>query len=481
MKLLRILTGVHAGAELRLSPGTHRIGPDDDADIRISDWRGADVLLAVDADGVVSARRVVAETADAAEAVEVEGGAAGASAGETGRFETGGTRGANPASNLAADPATGATLADASSPIDPGTVLLVDFVPMQFGETVLCVGWSDAAWPSDLDLLSTLLIKPSEERREAERSRRRKIAGIALACAMLGAVIVIGSVLMTTMVSRAALPHDAGGLAQRVNDTLAAAHQNELRAHAEGNTVLVTGMVATPEDDVAVRRLLSRFSQTSIYRRYDVAQNDVHSIEDSLGVRGARVAYAGNGAFDVTGSVSNPADLDAAIARVRHDLSENVRAIRSHVTQSTENQPLPPSFSMLMTSDTVRYAETPDGVKHIYAQPDPPDAASDTAAASADGAGGAPGAAAAQANSASGVPPTVTTGAATGVMEPAPGPDAASGAAAAGSGAAAAASNTTSNTTSTTAPNTASHAALSAASNSASSTAAASRPTPHTP
>lgn len=477
MKLLRILTGVHAGAELRLSPGTHRIGPDDDADIRISDWRGADVLLAVDADGVVSARRVAAETAEAAEAVEVEGGAAGASAGETGRFETGGTRGANPASNLAADAATGATLADASKPIDPGTVLLVDFVPMQFGETVLCVGWSDAAWPSDLDLLSTLLIKPSEERREAERSRRRKIAGIALACAMLGAVIVIGSVLMTTMVSRAALPHDAGGLAQRVNDTLAAAHQNELRAHAEGNTVLVTGMVATPEDDVAVRRLLSHFSQTSIYRRYDVAQNDVHSIEDSLGVRGARVAYAGNGAFDVTGSVSNPADLDAAIARVRHDLSENVRAIRSHVTQSTENQPLPPSFSMLMTSDTVRYAETPDGVKHIYAQPDPPAAASDTTAASADGAGGAPGAA--QANSASGVPPTVTTGAATGVMEPAPGPDAASGiasgAAAAGSGAAA------SNTTSNTAPNTASHAALSAASNSASSTAAASRPTPHTP
>ncbi|WP_042303489.1 hypothetical protein [Paraburkholderia kururiensis] len=477
MKLLRILTGVHAGAELRLSPGTHRIGPDDDADIRISDWRGADVLLAVDADGVVSARRLAAETAEAAEAVEVEGGAAGASAGETGGFETGGTRDADPASNLAsnpasspaADPATGATLADASNPIDPGTVLLVDFVPMQFGETVLCVGWSDAAWPSDLDLLSTLLIKPSEERREAERSRRRKIAGIALACAMLGAVIVIGSVLMTTMVSRAALPHDAGGLAQRVNDTLAAAHQNELRAHAEGNTVLVTGMVATPEDDVAVRRLLSRFSQTSIYRRYDVAQNDVHSIEDSLGVRGARVAYAGNGAFDVTGSVSNPADLDAAIARVRHDLSENVRAIRSHVTQSTENQPLPPSFSMLMTSDTVRYAETPDGVKHIYAQPDPPAAASDTAAASADGASSA---AAAQASGASGVPPTVTTGAATGVMEPAPGPGAASGAAAAGSGAIAA---------SNTAPNTASNAALSAASNPASSTAAASRPTPHTP
>lgn len=469
MKLLRILTGVHAGAELRLSPGTHRIGPDDDADIRISDWRGADVLLAVDADGVVSARRLAAETAEAAEAVEVEGGAAGASAGETGGFETGGTRDADPASNPAsspaADPATGATLADASNPIDPGTVLLVDFVPMQFGETVLCVGWSDAAWPSDLDLLSTLLIKPSEERREAERSRRRKIAGIALACAMLGAVIVIGSVLMTTMVSRAALPHDAGGLAQRVNDALAAAHQNELRAHAEGNTVLVTGMVATPEDDVAVRRLLSRFSQTSIYRRYDVAQNDVHSIEDSLGVRGARVAYAGNGAFDVTGSVSNPADLEAAIARVRHDLSENVRAIRSHVTQSTENQPLPPSFSMLMTSDTVRYAETPDGVKHIYAQPDPPAAASDTAAASADGASSA---AAAQASGASGVPPTVTTGAATGVMEPAPGPGAASGAAAAGSGAIAAS-------------NTASNAALSAASNPASSTAAASRPTPHTP
>lgn len=462
MKLLRILTGVHAGAELRLSPGTHRIGPDDDADIRISDWRGADVLLAVDADGVVSARRLVPETA---EAVEMESGAAGASADAASGFQPGG-------GTLAVSPqASGTTPADANAPIDPGTVLLVDFVPMQFGETVLCVGWSDAAWPSDLDLLSTLLIKPSEERREAERSRRRKIAGIALACAMLGAVIVIGSVLMTTMVSRAALPHDAGGLAQRVNDALAAAHMNELHAHAQGNTVLVTGMVSTPEDDVAVRRLLARFSQTAIYRRYDVAQNDVHSIEDSLGVRGARVAYAGNGAFDVTGSVANPADLDAAIARVRHDLSENVRAIRSHVTQSAENQPLPPSFSMLMTSDTVRYAETPDGVKHIYAQPDPPDGASGAAAGSADGASGA---AAAQADGASGVPPTVTTGAATGVMEPTPGPRAASGAPAgtAFSTATSAAATGTGITTGI---------ASNATPNPASSTAAASRPTPHTP
>lgn len=57
MKLLRILTGVHAGAQLRLSPAGYRLGADDDADIRISDWSGADLLLTLDEAGIVRARR----------------------------------------------------------------------------------------------------------------------------------------------------------------------------------------------------------------------------------------------------------------------------------------------------------------------------------------------------------------------------------------------------------------------------------------
>ncbi|MFM0315442.1 secretion protein [Paraburkholderia nemoris] len=378
MKLLRILTGVHAGVELHLGAGAHRIGSDNDADIRISDWSGADVLLTVDDTGVVGAQRLLPEL------------------------------------QALAQPEAQQTLAnDGAETMDPGTVLLIDFVPMRFDDKVLCVGADDAVWPSDLDLLSTLLVKPHEARHEAERSRQRKLVGAVLGCAMLGAVVVIGSVLITTVVSRAALPRDSGDLAQRVNRALAQAHMGELHARPHGNNVIVSGMVPTPEDDATVRRVLTQLSSTAIKRQYDIAQNDARDIEDALGAQRVHVAYAGQGAFDITGKVADPANVEAALTRIRHDLSANVKELRMQLTQSNDSAPPPPSFSELMSSDDVRYAETPDGIKHIYVDPEIADApASDAsfgAAAGVDGASGAqataqPGAASGVAQAAAGQP-----------------------------------------------------------------------------
>jgi type III secretion protein D len=359
MKLLRILTGVHAGAQLQLTPGTHRVGADDDADIRLTDWRGADALLHVDASGVTSAQRVAAA---AVQAVDV---------------------------------------ADGQPAVAEEVVLLVDFVPMQFDDMILCVGADDAVWPSDLDLLSMLLTRPAEARFAAERKKRRRYVGAVVACFALGIVIVAGSLLTTTQMSRAALPRNADDRAQRVSEALTAAHVSGLRAHAVGNTVVVTGMVTSPADDDAVRNLLARISATGISRNYDVAQNDARSIEDSLGVAGAHVRYLGDGNFAVTGAVSSRADLDAALARVRADLDSNVKNV---VVEAAENtgiaaaNPSPASYSEMISSDDVRYAQTPDGVKHIYAI-DPPASDSDAAAAAnaASGAGGASGMAVANA------------------------------------------------------------------------------------
>lgn len=345
-KLLRILTGVHAGAELRLREGTHRVAADDDADIRITDWRGEDIVLAVDATGLVSARRAAAQTAPAADAT------LGATHGE-------GT-------------------AEQESEHDDSAVLLVDFVPMQFGDTVVCIGPEDATWPSDLELLSTLLVKPHEARHEAERSSRRKLVGAMLGCAMLGAIIVIGSVLITTVVSRAAHPSTPDTLAQRINEQLAAAHLSEVRAEAHNTRIAIKGMVGTAEDDAAVRALIARVPSTTVARQYDIAQNDVRNIEESLGMPGVQVKYTGHGVFEIAGTVDNPSDLSARLATMRHDFSPNIKELRVQVQQSEASMAPPESFSELMASDDIRYAETPDGVKHIYALPE---AASDTAAA----------------------------------------------------------------------------------------------------
>lgn len=368
-KLLRILTGVHAGAELRLREGTHRVAADDDADIRITDWHGEDIVLAVDATGLVSARRAAAQTA------------------------------------LAADTTEGATYAERTvengSEHDDSAVLLVDFVPMQFGDTVVCIGPEDATWPSDLDLLSTLLVKPHEARHEAERSSRRKLVGAMLGCAMLGAIIVIGSVLITTVVSRAAHPSTPDTLAQRINEQLAAAHLSEVRAEVRNTRITINGMVGTAQDDAAVRALIARVPSTPVARQYDIAQNDVRNIEESLGMPGVQVKYAGHGVFEIAGTVDNPSNLSARLATMRHDFSPNIKELRVQVKQSEASMAPPESYSELMASDDIRYAETPDGVKHIYALPD---AASAASAASSDTAATLPAASAAPAARSAGEP-----------------------------------------------------------------------------
>ena len=364
-KLLRILTGMHAGAELRLGEGVYRLGADDDADIRISDWRGVDVQLSVDATGLVTARRMVPEL----EVVAEESAAGG---------------GDSPKAGAAAGAAHGSG-SEGEPQLDPGTVLLVDFVPMQFDDTVLCVGPADVVWPSDLELLSTLLAKPEEDiRRHADSSSRRKLVGIVLGCSMLGAIIVIGSVLITMAVSRAA-PHDPVNIAQRVNDELASAHMRELHARVQGARVVVTGIVPTTDDDVTVRNLLSRVAPNAVVRQYDVAQIDVRNLEESLDTPGLQVKYAGQGIFDIQGEVSNPRDINTRLTRMRHDLSPNIKQLRVQVAQSQDSTPVPEAFSELMNAEGVRYAQTPDGVKHIFVSPGDEDAS----AVQADAADGA--------------------------------------------------------------------------------------------
>lgn len=321
MKLLRVLTGLHAGAQLLVAPGRHRIGSDDDADIRLTDWQGPDATLAMDESGVVSI---------ALASVEAEG-----------------------------------TEAEA--------VILIDFVPMQFDELVLCVGPEDAQWPSNLELMSTLLARPVEAELASVRlkqKRRRQLTAIA-ACVLLGGVIVAGALLTTAQTSNAAFPASADDRTLRIAQALAASHVTGLHAHALGNMVVVSGMVANSTEDTAVRALLDRVSPDGVSRKYDVAQNDARSIEDSVGIEGAQVGYLGDGRFEVSGNVASTSQLEAAIARVRSDLDSNVKEIVVRTDELARSNDAPESYSEMISSDDVKYAETPDGVKHIYAI-DPP-------------------------------------------------------------------------------------------------------------
>ncbi|MDY7802322.1 HrpD5 family protein [Burkholderia stagnalis] len=321
MKLLRILTGLHAGAEIALDAGEHRIGAGEDAEIRITDWRDGDLLLSIDAQGVTRARR------------------------------------ATPV-----PPETAADPFDA----DGSPLLILDFVPVPFGETALCVGPADGAWPGDLELLATLWAPPPGAD-AARRGAQRKLA----ACAAAGGAIVAGLLAMGAMLASAhpsAPPpvETADALANRLGAALKGAGYAELHAAPRGAMVAVTGMVATPADDLAARKLLDRLAAHRVERQYDVAQDDAQSIGESLGVSGATVVYAGQGRFRVSGVVPDVARLRAAVERVRADVGPNVRAIDVDARQSGD-APVPVAYSGMLEIGDVRYIETPDGVKHVFA------------------------------------------------------------------------------------------------------------------
>jgi type III secretion protein D len=336
MKLLRILTGHHAGAQAVLTPGAYRIGSDDDADIHLTDWRGADVLLTMDESGAVCSERVEAPK-------------------------------------------------ESEETLDPCKTWMTDFVPMQFDDTVLCIGWADAAWPSDLALLSTLINGPADasndeaSQQDAARVRKRRYAGIAAACAVVMAGAVGISFALTTNVSRAAIAPPDVQLEQRLNRALAEAHLSELHVAPDGTAgsdgaprVIASGMVRTASDDYIARQLFDRAKPGVVARRYGVADDTARGIRDAIGVDGVQVTYDGQGVFTVSGTVADKQRVENALERVRGDFGKRVKSLRIALDDvpKPEAAPKKGNYIALVSSGDVQYAQTPDGVKHIYAAPD---------------------------------------------------------------------------------------------------------------
>ncbi|MDR5759442.1 type III secretion system protein [Caballeronia sp. LZ035] len=334
MKLLRILTGHHAGAQVVLTPGAHRIGRDDDADIQLTDWRGPDVLLSMDESGATCSERIEAGTAT----------------------------------------------------LDPCRTWMIDFVPMQFDETVVCIGWADATWPSDLALLSTLLNGPSEPGASEDAAaaggtrsqQRRRYASIAVACAAVGVAAVGISFALTTNVSRAAIAPPDVQMEQKLERALAEAHLNELHVAPDGTAgddgaprVIATGMVRSASDDYMARQVFERLKPGVVARRYGIADETARGIRDAIGIDGVEVKYDGQGVFTLSGTVADRQRVEQALARVKGDFGKRIRTIRMALTDVVQPAAAPKkgTYIALVSAGDVQYAQTPDGVKHIYTMP----------------------------------------------------------------------------------------------------------------
>jgi type III secretion protein D len=397
MKQLRILTGIHAGATAPLAPGVYRIAADDDADIRITDWTGASALVEVSDGDVVTVRLLPVDDAaagampdghaaahqdpaagevrhdgdaalqgDARQAAgyQEDDGNAGAQGAPAGTAATGGAPGG---ASAAADDT--ALAGDHPAP-DTAPVFMLDFLPMQFDQSVLCIGPDDVEWPSDLQLLSTLL-KPGQPADEAvgnkPRARHRTFIALGLACVVLLLVTCVSVLSMAPRAKASLVPQDVAAM-ENLNREFANAHLNELHAVLDGHGgVLVHGLVTNEADNLAARRLIAGVTAPLVQPQYGIAEVIRRSIGESLPIDGISVRYDGDGVFSIAGSNVDMDALQQGVRRIRHDLPSSVRDIRIDATGVEQpDSPASSGYVAMVSSDTVRYAQTPDGVKHIF-------------------------------------------------------------------------------------------------------------------
>jgi type III secretion protein D len=128
--------------------------------------------------------------------------------------------------------------------------------------------------------------------------------------------------------------------------------------------VVVRGMVATADESDAARKIMDDLARGKTLREYDVAQQDVVNIQQSLGDLGARVEYQGKGAFHVSGTVPSLKKFDQMLANVKPDLDPNVKRLDADVQEAHSTIP-DVQYSEVVSVGKLRYIETPDGTKHL--------------------------------------------------------------------------------------------------------------------
>jgi type III secretion protein D len=326
MKQLRILTGLHAGVQLRLTRRQYRIASDEDADLQISDWAHAPLILTFEEEG----------------------------------------SDVSPALHLIADDGTPArTTAGALG-------LLEDFLPRRFGDIVLCAGPDAgpdaAAWPSDMALMDALMrpvakIKATAAVVAQAAPRAKTALGLKLSALVAAAALIAGlaSVLSTQTAASTTPP------ASPMEQVMVALRQ----AGVEGLTVrridrrlVVEGLLPGSAEMARARAALQPFGEGQLLHRYASASDIVRQIGDALNRPGVRVVHRGQGVFAVEGQAADPAELQDEVRRIAGDIGPLVRRIDVAVEQTLPTARVRVG-SMLAGDDGLQYVQTADGTKHL--------------------------------------------------------------------------------------------------------------------
>lgn len=331
MKQLRILTGQHAGVQLRLTRRHYRIASDDEADLQITDWTQPPLLLMFEEEG--------SDVSPALHLIDDQG---------------------QPADLLGR---------------------LQDFLPRRFGDVVLCAGPDAAAWPSDLTLMDALM-------RPAAQDVTRQGAGTAAAAAgrlsrstrprwMISAVVA-GAALLAAMsavlsTQTAASPTPRPDPMEQVAGALRQAGVQGLVVRRVDQRLVVEGLLAGSAEMARTRAALQPFGEQQLLHRYASAADIVRQIGDALNRPGLQVEYRGQGVFAVVGESTDPTGLRDEVRRISADIGPLVRRIDVSVEQTLPTARV--RMGAMLGGDGLRYVQTADGTKHLSLWTPPEDGA----------------------------------------------------------------------------------------------------------
>lgn len=315
MKQLRVLSGRHAGAQIRLTKPSYRISAHAQADIQIFDWTREPLILSLQADGAIHMT-----------------------------FDT-----------------------QTTGMAEPSPERLEDFQPRKFGKVVLCAGPFGREWPSDVTLLRRLMRQQLPKKPTPPAIRRHTAA------ALTGGVLVVaaaGAVFTVASWSKQAPPEPQAAhelLLARVARAVAPLSLNDIVVSPVGSQVVVEGLVNSTADLASLRMALSPFPGGQVMHRYAVAPDIAQSIVDALATPELSVSYQGQGRFRVQGQTLNVDKVRDATTRIAADLAPVVRGIDVAVTRLPAPERVP--VNAMLSANGLQYVQTRDGAKHLSLLP----------------------------------------------------------------------------------------------------------------
>lgn len=334
-KEIRLLTGRHAGARIKLNPTLMRIGNDDEAEIQISDWDQPTMQLSQHDDGSL-------------------------------------------------------TIADAAHHGEP--IALEDFKPQRFGQIVLCAGDTDAQWPPDIDLLESLLVPASVPVAEVEAEPEPSLGstavdeatpaaatlpvapkhrrGVHVAGVVAVAVLAVGSagIALPAVLHphTGAVPHDIvpQPTVDHLQRALGRLHQADVTITPEGSRFDVVGLVPDSTSETLLRTALETIAPGRIVWRLGCVDQITRDLQESLHDSALQVRYLGNREFGVSGIAKDTSAAQATLMQMSADLQPMVTHVAQQFTPD-DRMAMPAAVESLLAVDDLQYVEAGDGTKQF--------------------------------------------------------------------------------------------------------------------